>query len=184
MRTTREGPQHRDPQGGIIVPRGDKEQRGDGRRPGRRPLQKAGGSRGGGRCTKRGAAQQAAVAVTVTVQRQGGSAGGGRYTKRGAAQQAAVAAQKQGGSAGGRYRSRAAVAVTRYRRPLQEAGCQCRRPLQEKCPGAGCPNRKTLYWHVYLFLQTTGAQWHAAGQFHFHRFSGGLLLLWALEVIY
>jgi hypothetical protein len=52
MRTPREGPQHRDPQGGSSKG----TQRGDGRRPGRRPLQKAGGSRGGGRCIKRGAA--------------------------------------------------------------------------------------------------------------------------------
>jgi hypothetical protein len=55
-RTTREGPQHRDPQGGSS----EGTQRGDGRRPGRRPLQREGGSRGGGRYTKR-AAQQAAV---------------------------------------------------------------------------------------------------------------------------
>jgi hypothetical protein len=43
MRTTREGPQRGDPQGGSS----EGTQRGNGRRPGRR--QNAGGSRGGGR---------------------------------------------------------------------------------------------------------------------------------------
>jgi hypothetical protein len=53
IRATWEGPQHRDPQGGSS----EGTQRGGGRRPGRRPLQKAGGSRGGGRYIKRGAVQ-------------------------------------------------------------------------------------------------------------------------------
>jgi hypothetical protein len=70
-RTTREGPQHRDPQDGSS----EGTQRGCGRRPGRWPLQKAGSSRGRG-----------------------------HYIKRGA-----------GGSAGGRYRKRAAVTGGRYR---------------------------------------------------------------------
>ena len=47
----------------AVAPRG---QRGNGRRQGRRPLQDASGSGGGGRCLyiKRGAAKKAAVTVT------------------------------------------------------------------------------------------------------------------------
>jgi hypothetical protein len=97
MRTTREGPQHRDPQVGSS----EGTQRGDGRRPERRPSQKAGGSRGGGRHTKHEA---------------GGGSAGGRHRNR-AAQQAAVT--------GGRHEKRAAV--TGGRCTLQEtcpgAGC-------------------------------------------------------------
>ena len=44
------GTANRDPHGGSS----EGTQRGDGRRPGRRPLQKAGGSRDGGRYIKRG----------------------------------------------------------------------------------------------------------------------------------
>jgi hypothetical protein len=99
MRTTREGPQHRDPQGGSS----EGTHRGDGKRPGRRPLQKAGGSRGSGRYTKRKATQQAVVTETGWLSR--------RPLQR----------------AGGRYRRPLQEASGRYRRPLQEqcpgAGC-------------------------------------------------------------
>jgi hypothetical protein len=50
MRTTREGPQHGDPQGGIIVPRRHKEE--------------TGGGQGGGRYRNRKQATAEAVAVT------------------------------------------------------------------------------------------------------------------------
>jgi hypothetical protein len=49
---------------GILINREQGTQRGNGRRPERRPLQNACGSRGGGCYIKRGAAQKAAVAVT------------------------------------------------------------------------------------------------------------------------
>jgi hypothetical protein len=125
MRTTREGPQHRDPQGGSFE---GTQRGGDGRRPGRRPLQKAGGSRSGGRYTKRGAAQQAAVTKIGRLSRWR------PLHKAGAAQQAAVT------ETGRLSRWPLHKAGGRDRRPLQEAGGRYRRPLQEQCPGAGCPN--------------------------------------------
>jgi hypothetical protein len=108
MRTMREGPRHRDPQGGSS----EGTQRGDGRRPGRRPLQKTDGSRGGGRYMKRRAAQQAAVTEM------------GRLSRRPSFVQ----------KAGGRYRRPS------YEKRTAVAGGRCRRPLQGQCPGAGCPS--------------------------------------------
>jgi hypothetical protein len=66
MRATREGPQHRDPQGGSS----EGTQRENGRRSGRRPLQDTSGSGGDGRYITRGAAQKSAVAKA-----------GGRYRR-------------------------------------------------------------------------------------------------------
>jgi hypothetical protein len=99
-------------------------------------VQKAGGSRGGGRYIKRGAAQQVAVTETGRLSRRplhkaGGGSAGGRYRNR-AAQQAAVTEI-------GRLSRRLQEAGGRYRRPLREAAGRYRRPLQEQCPGAGCP---------------------------------------------
>jgi hypothetical protein len=96
MRTTREGPQHGDPQGGSSKG----TQRGNERRPGQRSLQNAGGNRGCGRYIKRGAAQKVAV------------------TERGRPLQAAVAGSGrslQAAVTGGRYRERAAVTGDRHR---------------------------------------------------------------------
>jgi hypothetical protein len=101
------GTANRDPQGGSS----EGTQRGDGRRPGRRPLQKAGGSKGGGRHIKRGRLSRRPL------QKQGGSAGG-RYRKR-----AAVT--------GGLYEKRAAVTGG-----CPGTGCP-NRPPHKQFPEAG-----------------------------------------------
>ena len=90
MRTTREGPQHGDPQGGSS----EGIQRGKGRWPGH-----AGGSRGGDRYIKRGAAQKAE---------------GGRCSYR-----------KRVAVTGGRYRKRVTVTGDRYREQEAITGGRC-----------------------------------------------------------
>jgi hypothetical protein len=74
IRTTGEGPQREDPQGGSS----ERAKRGNGRRPGRRPSQNAGSSRGGGRYIKRGAAQKAALTERGRPS-HAGVAGSGRH---------------------------------------------------------------------------------------------------------
>jgi hypothetical protein len=65
----------------AVVPRGHKEDADGGQGGGhcRLQLQKAGGSRGGGRYIKRGAAQQAAVTETGRLSRRPLQKAGGRY---------------------------------------------------------------------------------------------------------
>jgi hypothetical protein len=70
--------------------------------------------------------------------------------------------QKQGGSAGGRYRKRAAGG--RYRRPLQAAVM-----IQEQCPGAECPYIKNTVPAFVQKMRITRARGLAMGGYFYLR---------------